>query len=114
MARYVNQIKTPVDPNSLTQPISEYMTSEGFSLVDYKGMPVWKKGVGVLTAPQYLSISYGPDFVQIEAFIKCALLPGVYVGEMGINGFFGAITKGLLKTRVTQIEKYIISLWNAQ
>ena len=112
MARYVNQIPAPVDPNAFTQPIADYMTKEGFQLVDYKGTKLWKKGVGVLTAPQYLSISYGPDFVRIEAFIRYALLPGVYVGEMGISGGFGAIPKSMLKSRVQQIEQYILSMWS--
>ncbi|MDR3207430.1 MAG: hypothetical protein LBT60_03770, partial [Oscillospiraceae bacterium] len=81
----------------------------------YKGAKVWKKGVGILTAPQYLFVAYGPDSLHIEAFIKYALLPGVYIGEMGITGFFGAAPKGILRSRVTQLENYIASLWqNAQ
>jgi len=111
MARYVNEIKSPVDPNLLTDPISQYMQSEGFSLYNYKGTTLWKKGVGMLTAPQYLAISYTPDAVRIEAFIKYALFPGVYIGEMGIKGFFGALPKSLLADRVYKIEAYIASLW---
>jgi hypothetical protein len=65
-----------------------------------------------MTAPQYLVIAYGPDFIHIEAFLRYPLLPGVYVGEMGLTGFFGALPKGLLRTRVTNLENYIASLWN--
>lgn len=113
MSRYINQIKVPCDPNMLTKPIADYMQNEGFSLYNYKGTTLWKKGVGILTAPQYLAISYGPDFVQIEAFIKYPLFPGLYVGEMGITGFFGLVPKRLLASRVETIEKYIFWLWNS-
>ena len=112
MARYVNVIASPVDPNAFTQPISDFMVKEGFNLVNYKGTMLWKKGHGIMTAPQYLGIFYGPDFVRVEAFIRYALLPGVYVGEMGITGTFGAFPKSMLKKRVAQIEQYIISMWS--
>jgi len=114
MARYLNQIKTPVPPESLYAPIEQYLTSEGFTQVNYKGVVAWKKGVGILTAPQYVIISNGPDYIQVEAFIRNAILPGVYVGEMGIDGFYGAIPKSLLKTRVLSIETFIYSLWQTQ
>ena len=114
MSRYVNQIKCPIAPAGLAQPIADYLTKEGFGLVNYKGSQVWKKGMGILTGPQYICVSYGADFIQIEAFIKNALLPGVYFGEIGIDGFYGAIPKSLLKQRVTTIEQYIYSLWQPQ
>lgn len=37
---------------------------------------------------------------MLEAWIKFAILPGVYVGEMGTKGFVGALPKQLLKERV--------------
>ena len=111
MSRYVNRINTPVPPQSLLEPLAQYLTQEGFTQVNYKGNICWKKGTGLLVAPQYISFYFGEDFLQLEAFIKFALLPGVYIGEMGIAGFFGAVPKALLKDRVTMIEQYIYRLW---
>ena len=111
MGRYVNCIKVPVDPNTLTERITNYMTMEGFKLINYNGQMIWKKGSGWTTGPQYLGILYGSDYVQIDAFIKYALFPGVYIGEMGIDGFFGALPKGLLTKRVRALEAFIFSLW---
>lgn len=60
-----------------------------------------KKGVGLLTAPQFLKLSVNNDGSYVlEAWIKFAILPGVYVGEMGTKGFVGALPKQLLKERV--------------
>ena len=111
MARYQNALQTPGASEFYAQAINQYMLNEGFTLVDYKGYKVWKKGVGVLTAPQYFSIQYRNNVIYLEAFIRYPLLPGVYVGEMGIDGFFGALPKGLLKQRVSTVEAYIMSLW---
>jgi len=110
MARYINRIQVPFEPQSLLQPMGDYLTREGFSQTTYKGQIVWKKGIGMLTAPQYVAFSFGEDYVQLEAFIKFALFPGVYIGEMGIKGVFGAIPKNLLKTRVTAIELFLSTL----
>ncbi len=114
MARYQNIMQTPSPAEFYASSINQYMTNEGFQLVDYKGQKVWKKGVGMLTAPQYFSIQYKDNTIYLEAFIRFALLPGVYVGEMGINGFFGAVPKQLLKQRVNTVENYIVSLWGPQ
>ena len=114
MARYQNEIKVPVDPTTLYQPISEYLTKEGFTQYNYKGVNAWKKGVGMFTAPQFLIFSNTEDSILIEAFIKYPLFPGVYIGEMGITGFFGAFPKQLLKGRVVSIENYIKGLGTPQ
>jgi len=115
MGRYVNRIQiSNVDLNYLSGEVSKYMVSEGFSPYTYKGINLWKKGVGLLTAPQFLQIMYYPDCVQIEAFIKYPLFPGVYLGEMGIKGFFAAMPKSLLATRVRTVESYLYSILQSQ
>lgn len=113
MARYQNSLQTPNPAHLYASSINKYMQSEGFSLVDYKGGKVWKKGVGILTAPQFFSIRYYENSIVLEAFIRYPLLPGVYVGEMGLDGFFGAVPKNLLRGRVQAVEKYIASLWQS-
>lgn len=105
-------MQTPGPAEFYASAISQYMLNEGFALVDYKGFKVWKKGSGFLTAPQYFSIQYRENIIFLEAFIRYALFPGVYVGEMGITGFFGAIPKNLLKSRVGVVENYIMNLWS--
>ena len=115
MGRYVNSIPiNNVDLNYLSNEVSKYMTSEGFAPYNYKGVNLWKKGVGMLTAPQFLQIMYYPDHVQIDAFIKYPLFPGLYVGEMGITGFFAALPKSLLSTRVRTVESYLYSILQSQ
>ena len=111
MARYHNDWQTPGPAQAYEPAISAYMTSEGFRQKQYKGQMVWKKGIGLMTYPQYLSIQYNGNSICVEAFIRYPLLPGVYIGELGINGFFAALPKGLLKQRVNTVEQFIIGQW---
>jgi len=104
-------MQTPNPAEFYAPAINQFMLNEGFTLIDYKGYKVWKKGVGIATAPQYFSIQYSANTIYLEAFIRYPILPGVYVGEMGLSGFFVAVPKSLLKGRVFAIEKYIVDLW---
>jgi len=114
MARYQNAMQTPGPAEYYAPAINQYMVNEGFNLIDYKGYKVWKKGVGVVTFPQYLSIQYRYNVIYIEAFIRVAVLPGVYGNEMGIDGALFFVPKNLLKGRVDAVQNYIVSLWQQQ
>ena len=39
--------------------------------------------------------------------MKCAILPGVYVGEFSLNGFVGFAVKEVWQRRTTQIESIL-------
>ena len=115
MARYQNVIPTTnIDNDYVANGISQYLVGEGFSNVDYKGQKVWKKGIGFLTAPQYVAITFTPDSIVIEAFIKFALFPGVFIGELGTAGAFAIVPKQMLAGRVKAIENYLYSLLQYQ
>jgi hypothetical protein len=109
MARYVNDISTSKSETEQQEIIESFMKKEGFLKHRYKGEDVWKKGVGLLMAPQFIKTETGSGNVHIEAWIKYALLPGVYVGEMGTSGFFAIIPKGVLKKRVISLETALSS-----
>ena len=104
MGRYVAEY-TIGQPDDFIRLVSEdYFQKEGFKLVPYKGEMLWKKGRGVLTAPQYIKLAYGQGIVHVEAFIRWTILPGVYVGEMALdNGFVGAIPKSMLMDKVNTL-----------
>jgi hypothetical protein len=40
--------------------------------------------------------------------LKYPLLPGVYVGEMGITGIFGALPKKWLRDTVRKLEALLV------
>ena len=81
----------------------DFLGKEGFALVTYRGESVWKKGHGLLTAPQFIKLEYAGGVVHLEAWIKWAVLPGVYCGEMGLDGAMGFAVKAALRKRVDML-----------
>lgn len=107
MARYVNELKLLYEPNSTFEAIKQYLEAEGFKYMNYKGEMVFKKGKGVLVAPTFIKVSFSDRTVRVESWLKYALLPGVYVGELGWDGFVGCAAKGTMKRCVPWIEKML-------
>ena len=108
MARYVNvfQLQSPSD--ALFNSIHSYLMTEGYEYTQYKGETVFKKGMGFLTGPTFVKVTFTPVSVCLEAWMKFALLPGVYVSEMDLEGIVGIAVKAPLKARVALIESMIM------
>ena len=86
MSRYIADY-TINKPDDLIKFIAEdFLTKEGFRQTVYKGETVWKKGVGAVSAPQFIKLQYGQGNVHLEAWIKS-------FGEHGVTGFYGALRK---------------------
>lgn len=109
MARYMNTFETCLEPQESAAMVQQYMQREGFAYTQYNGgqEQVWKKGNGLMMAPQYVKVTHQDGRITVEAFLKFALLPGVYVGEMGLTGFMAAPVKATLRTRVQQLETWL-------
>lgn len=107
MARYINDFQLSAPPDMIFNAIHSYLTSEGYTYMQYDNENVFKKGMGIMCGPSFIKVSFAPNAVRLEAWMKYALLPGVYVGEIGLTGFVGAAVKGPLKNRVAQIESMI-------
>lgn len=104
MARYQKVLPTRRAPVELHHLLVNYLTGQGFRLVDQQ-QNLWQKGMGLLTGPQFIRFESHPWQLRLEAWIKFAVLPGVYVGEWGIDGLFLIVLKKLLKSRVVEIER---------
>lgn len=104
MARYSKEFPLTTAPDEIFKTVHQYLMSEGYEYLQYDRENVFKKGHGLMTGPTFLKLSFSERTVRLEAWMKYALLPGVYVGEIGLTGFVGAAVKGPLKRRVAQIE----------
>jgi len=107
MARYVTELATTRPPEEVIRQIEQFLLNEGFKQKAHQERRVWKKGMGLMLGPQFVLLMPGEGAVHLEAWIKFALLPGVYLGEMGITGAFALIPKKKLKGRVDQIEAMV-------
>lgn len=107
MARYVKDFFIKENPVDLLQTIDEYLTEQGYTIVDYKGQQVYQKRSGALTAPSFMRISHKDSTLRFQVWIKFPVLPGVFVGEYDLQGIVGKDIKGPLAERVNTVEKLI-------
>lgn len=100
MARFATEFTINQPKEFVDFIVRDFCAKEGFEYTQFKGENVWKKGIGMMTAPQFIKVEYQNGKVHLEAWMKYAILPGVYCGEMGVTGFWGFAVKQMLKSRV--------------
>ena len=98
--RFVKDFEVNRSDEEIRNIVTDYLSKGGFQFVNYKGEEVWKKGVGALAAPQFMKVNFQNGKVHLEAWLKTAILPGVYCGEMGLTGIWGVAIKKALKSKV--------------
>lgn len=107
MARTVQVFQMAYLPDALFNDIHAYLLSEGYKYVQYHNENVFKKGKGLMSGPTFIKVSFQNNAVYLEAWLKFAVLPGVYAGESGLDGVMGAAVKGPLMRRFAYIESMI-------
>lgn len=103
MARFKTEIQLNQPQSFIDFIIKDYFNKETFTCKEKKGEVVWQYGTGFLTAPQFIKYKYENGLLTIEAWLKFPILPGVFLGEMGLTGFYGAIPKSNLRKKVDQL-----------
>ena len=109
MSRYESVFQITQPQQALFPQIRRYLELEGYDYTNYKGEDLFKKGVGIVSAPSFVSVSFPGNMIRIQAFIKFAYLPGVYGDDMDLEGFTGVAVKKPLKRRVERIEQMVAS-----
>ena len=89
MSRYTLQFNSGYTDQQISAVVDGFYAAEGFQPAEYKNEQWYKKGIHVYQ-----------QTVTIEAFTRYALFPGVYVGELDLDGFVGAIPNKALKNRI--------------
>ncbi|MBR5409311.1 MAG: hypothetical protein IK104_01450 [Clostridia bacterium] len=108
MARYESQYQISLPRETVFAQINEYLRREGYEYTSYQNEILFKKGHGVVAAPSFVSVTFPGNTVKLQAFIKFAVVPGVYAGEMNLEGVTGFAVKDPLKARIRHIEENII------
>ncbi len=107
MARHIVTYPSP-DPIALINAIGNYLTAtEGYEYVMYKNESVFKKGDGWVSGPTFFKFTPIQGGVCMETWMKYAILPGVFVGEIELKGMVGAAVKGPWKRRIACIESIV-------
>ena len=101
--RTTTRLVTAHSGEKLQEMLAGIFTAHGFSLQQYKGQTVWKKGTGWLTAPRIFRVTAADSVVSIEGWVPYALLPGVYIGESGLDSGFGIAVKIPMRNLLKEI-----------
>lgn len=107
MARYRNLLPMYGGGAEAFRQVQTYLEGKKFKYVRYHGESVFQKGIGFWKAPTFIKVSFGPGAVLVEAWIKQAILPGVFVGEYGMTGSVGCLAKGTMKRCVPEVERIL-------
>lgn len=68
------------------------------------GEQIFQRGNGFFLAPKFLKITFFQGGIRVEAWMKYAIVPGAFVGEIGLDRFGISIPRAQLKKTVAQIE----------
>lgn len=98
MPRFIRDFRLKEPPEQSFAAISQFLTMSGFVYQTLDGENIFKKGDGWVSAPTCIKVTYGPEAVRLEGWLKYAILPGVYGGDLGRSGFVGCAVKGNLKS----------------
>ena len=107
MARFTAELPTGKPDDMVRFIADDFLLKEGFQQVTHKNEIVWKKGKGLMVAPQFIKYQTIGGNVHLEAWLKYAILPGVYCGEMGLDGVMGFAVKKVLKDRVDALARLL-------
>lgn len=105
--RYRREYPLREEPQANFDRIYRYLLSQGFKYMQFQGEQVFRRGNGWLTAPTFVKVVYTADTVRVEAWIKLALLPGIFVGEYGLEGKLGFAAKGPMKRAVAWLDQLL-------
>lgn len=108
MARYVRDFPLNGTPEQMYETVRQYLMSEGYVETQVKGENVLKKGDGWVSGPTCFKFSFYPSFMRMETWMMYAVLPGVFAGEIGTEGFVGCAVKGPWKNRIAHIEGMLL------
>lgn len=104
MGRTIKEFQLNTNPQQIISVIHDFLSSEGYKYLERKGENVYQKGDGLMMGPSFFKVTVSNNVLRLEAWMKTALLPGVYIGEIDLESFVGIAVKGPLKTRYQQIE----------
>lgn len=109
MARYIKNFQVNTAPEIVHASIAQHLQSEGYEYIQYEGENVYKKGNGIMANPTFFKFVYLGNTVRLETWMKYAFFPGVYVGELGVDGFVGCAMKGPWKKRIKNLENILFN-----
>lgn len=84
----------------------QILSQNGFKPNEYKGESVYKKGVGLATAMQYVKLEPTADSLYVQGWVVMGI-GDIGINEMDLDGVVGALPKKSLKKVLDKIQAAI-------
>ncbi len=110
MSRYVKYYSYNCTPNEIYDMASRFLITHGFVYKKYQNEDVFQKGQGWLNGPKFVKLTFNEGVLQLEAWVKFAVVPGVYAGEMDLTGTAGIATKRPLQNIMDNLEGQMMQM----
>lgn len=103
MARFSQTVPTRKSAAELAPALGAYLQAQGFSPLPPDDQGVWKKG-GQFSNPLFVRCAIKQGTLELEAWVRFLVFPGVHIGEYDLEGFFLMMQKKELKSHVAKLE----------
>lgn len=103
MSRYYEEVPVLGDRKMIEEAAGGYLQKEGFQTLGEDGL--WGKLYSITGGPHFIHLTIGEGRVAVQAWIKIALLPRLWIGEMGIKGMYGFLAKRQMRRRLEELKK---------
>lgn len=107
MSRYIRDIVLNQPEDFVEYMMNDYLTKEGFKLVNFKGEQVYRSGGGIFEMPKMIIWNYQNGVFHLEAWTRACWLPGVYGKESDMSGFVGALPKQKFRDSIMELERLL-------
>ncbi|MGM9537510.1 MAG: hypothetical protein ACI3VN_04180 [Candidatus Onthomonas sp.] len=105
MARTNIKVRYSCGFEAAESKVIRILVQNGFKLTTIKsGEDVWKKGVGIMTAMQYIKVEFSSDEVILSAWVQAGV-GSVGGSEMDLTGFVAALPKKQLLKVLEEIKQ---------
>lgn len=109
MARYVASYQINRSDQYIEDVSKNYFSKAYFYPIELNGERLWERTAGMGMGPLRMRFRHANGIIHLEAWASIALLPGIYVGQLGPEGAKFAKTREVLKKC---IEELMITLFH--
>lgn len=93
-------------PDQAVLSVENVLRANGFKLKDYKGESVWKKGIGMMTAMQYVKVTPYGNGLGVQAWVQAGV-GDIGLKEMCLDGVVAVVPKKMLLKVIDKMRQAI-------
>ncbi len=107
MARTKFQIPFQGTVEQARRRLDDFLPAHGFHPYPQYGEGVWKKGVGMATAMQYMQLEFTEGVLNLSAWIQAGVGSANLGNEMSLDGLVALVPKRSLRKVIEELKQVL-------